>query len=141
MNKNKTNELNKALEGMWDSLTDEQKIKAKECKSMDELMLLAGKFGVELPDEMLTCVAGGGAKGYVNGYLKGLSGGTCPYCGVTHEKITGTQKIKPANEAQEVYVRIYVCPKYHREYYVNPDGSQYDDSLQELNAFGSIKCK
>ena len=133
MDKNKTNELNKALEGMWDSLTDEQKIKAKECKSMDELMLLAGKFGVELPDEMLTCVAGGIAKT--------IPARTCPYCGVTHEKITGRKKIKPANGAKEVYVQIYVCPKYHREYYVNTDGLQYDDSLQEVHSIISSKCK
>ena len=41
MEENKMNELNKALAGMWDSLTDEQKEKAKECNSVDELM---GKF-------------------------------------------------------------------------------------------------
>ena len=58
-NENKVNELNEALKGMWDSLTDEQKEKAKECKSMDELTELAAKFGVELPDEMLETVAGG----------------------------------------------------------------------------------
>ena len=133
MDKNKTNELNKALEGMWDSLTDEQKIKAKECKSMDELMLLAGKFGVELPDEMLTCVAGG--------VEKTVPTRTCPYCGEIHKKITGTKKIKPANGAKEVYVQIYVCPKYHREYYVNTDGLQYDDSLQEVHSIISSKCK
>jgi hypothetical protein len=133
MDKNKTNELNKALEGMWDSLTDEQKIKAKECKSMDELMLLAGKFGVELPDEMLTCVAGGATRD--------LPPFTCPYCGATHKNKTGTKKIKPANEAKEVYVQIYFCPKYHREFYRNPDGTRYDDSLQEVHSIISSKCK
>ncbi len=50
---------NDALKGIWDSLTDEQKAKARECKNMDELMLLAGKMGIELPDEMLDNVAGG----------------------------------------------------------------------------------
>ncbi len=59
MDENKMTELNKAIEGMWDSLTDEQKAKAKECKSMDELKTLAGKEGVELPDELLDAVAGG----------------------------------------------------------------------------------
>ncbi len=58
-NENKTTELNEALKGMWDSLTEEQKEKAKECKSMDELMALAGRMGVELPDELLENVAGG----------------------------------------------------------------------------------
>ncbi len=60
MNENKNaSELNKALEGLWESLTDEQKEKAKACKSMDELTALAGQMGVELPDELLDSVAGG----------------------------------------------------------------------------------
>ena len=48
-----------AVKGIWDGLTDEQKEKVKECKSMDELTELAAKFGVELTDEMLETVAGG----------------------------------------------------------------------------------
>ncbi len=55
----KTKDLNKALQGLWDSLTDNQRVMAKECKTWDELMLLAGRAGVELPDEMLDSVAGG----------------------------------------------------------------------------------
>ena len=34
--------LNEMLAGIWDSLTDEQKEKAKECKTPDELIKLAG---------------------------------------------------------------------------------------------------
>ena len=52
--------LNAALKGIYDSLTDEQKEKAKACKTMDELTALAAKEGVELPDEVLDAVAGGG---------------------------------------------------------------------------------
>ena len=51
--------LNEMLAGIWDSLTDEQKAKAKECKSADELIKLAGEEGIELPDEVLDAVAGG----------------------------------------------------------------------------------
>ena len=51
--------LNRMLEELWDSLTDEQKAKAKECESADELVELAGKEGIELPDEMLEAVSGG----------------------------------------------------------------------------------
>ena len=51
--------LAEALQGIWDSLTDEQKEKAKACKTMDELTVLAGKEGIELPDELLDAVAGG----------------------------------------------------------------------------------
>ena len=52
--------LNAALKGIYDSLTDEQKERAKACKTMDELTALASKEGIELPDEMLDAVAGGG---------------------------------------------------------------------------------
>ena len=73
-NRNIDPKMTETLKGIWDSLTDEQKEKAKECKSMDELTALAGKKGVELPDELLDAVAGGGE------YL--LAGGpVCPYCG------------------------------------------------------------
>ena len=58
-NENKTNKMNEALKGLWDSLTDEQKAKAKECKNMDELMALAGSMGVELTNELLDIVSGG----------------------------------------------------------------------------------
>ncbi len=51
--------MNAALKGIYDSLTDEQKAKAKACKTMDELAALAGKEGIELPDEALDQVAGG----------------------------------------------------------------------------------
>ena len=61
MSENKSaKELNTALKELWNGLTEEQKEKAKQCQSMDELTVLAGKFGVELPDEMLDAVAGGG---------------------------------------------------------------------------------
>ncbi len=51
--------LEEALKNLWDSMTDEQKEKAKACKNMDELIALAGAEGIELPDEMLDAVAGG----------------------------------------------------------------------------------
>ena len=51
--------LNEAVRSMWDSLTDEQKAKAKDCKTLDELLALADKAGVALPDELLEAVAGG----------------------------------------------------------------------------------
>ena len=51
--------LNEMIKGVWESLTDEQKEKAKACKSPDELIKLAGEEGIELPDELLDTVAGG----------------------------------------------------------------------------------
>ena len=58
-NKNIDPKLNAALKGIWESLTDEQKEKAKQCKTMDELTAFAGKEGIELSDEVLDAVAGG----------------------------------------------------------------------------------
>ncbi len=57
--KNLDPKLQAALKGVYDSLTDEQKAKAKACKTMEELTELAGKEGIELPDEALDQVAGG----------------------------------------------------------------------------------
>ncbi len=51
--------LNAALKGIYDSLSDEQKEKAKHCKTLDELTALAAKEGMELPDEALDAVSGG----------------------------------------------------------------------------------
>ncbi len=51
--------LEELLKSIWDSLTDEQKKQAKACKSEAELLELAGKAGIELPDEALDAVAGG----------------------------------------------------------------------------------
>jgi hypothetical protein len=48
------------LNELWDSLTDEQKAKVKECKTADGLVELAGREMIELPDEMLDAVSGGG---------------------------------------------------------------------------------
>ena len=59
--------LNAALKGIWESLTDEQKEKAKTCKSWDELTALAGKEGIELPDEVLDAIAGGSYEVLYNG--------------------------------------------------------------------------
>ena len=51
--------LKTLLDELWDSLTDEQKEKAKACKTADEFIKLAGEEAIELPDEMLEAVAGG----------------------------------------------------------------------------------
>ncbi len=54
--------LTETLRGVWNSLTDEQKAKAVECKTVEELMKLAGEECIELPDEVLEAAAGG----YIN---------------------------------------------------------------------------
>ena len=56
MDEEKMKEL---LASILDGLTDEQKEKAKACKTMDELAAFIEQEGLELPDEMLDAVAGG----------------------------------------------------------------------------------
>ena len=70
--KNIDPKLQETLKGVFDALTDEQKEKAKQCKTMDELMMLAGKEGIELPDEALDKVAGGYPP-----FNKGTDDGSC----------------------------------------------------------------
>ena len=66
MDDKKLNELlNKALA----SLNDEQKKKAKACKTAKELLDLLTESGVELPDEALEKVAGGMGHFFQDFYL------------------------------------------------------------------------
>lgn len=44
---------------IFNELTDEQKVKARECSNAEELMALAKDEGIELTDEQLEGVAGG----------------------------------------------------------------------------------
>ena len=70
MNNEKKNidpKLAEALKGLYDSLTDEQKEKAKGCKTVDELTKLAAAEGIELSDEILDAVAGGVQAGSILG--------------------------------------------------------------------------
>ena len=52
--------MNSVLKGIYDSLTEEQKEKAKDLKTVEEMTEFAAKEGIELPDDMLNAVAGGG---------------------------------------------------------------------------------
>ena len=54
--------MKEAMKDIIDKLSDGQKEKAMACENMDEFMKLADEWGLELPDELVTGVAGGGAK-------------------------------------------------------------------------------
>ena len=58
----KNNDLYKHMAGLLNGLTEEQKEKAKACKTSNELMSFLSEIGVALPDEFLDAVAGGGQK-------------------------------------------------------------------------------
>ena len=49
-------------EELLKGLTEEQIAKVKTCKSQEELLKLAKEEGIELTDEQLTAVSGGGCR-------------------------------------------------------------------------------
>ena len=116
MDENKMTELNRAIRGMWDSLTDEQKEKAKKCQNMDELMLLAGRLGIELPDEMLDTVAGGRARLLPGGGYEPRKAGAnsvalwCPFCRIRQTVIE--YKGTPTH-------RMFRCPSNGRAFFID----------------------
>ena len=58
-NKNVDPKMTAVLKSVYETLSDEQKEKAKACKTTEELMAFVAKEGFELPDEALEAVAGG----------------------------------------------------------------------------------
>ena len=59
-------------EELLKGLSKEQLMKAKACKSKEELLALAKEEGIELTNEQLEAVSGGGCSDIVR---------TCPWCG------------------------------------------------------------
>ncbi len=51
------------IKALLDSLPDEQREKAAACKSKEDLFALLGELGVELSDELMDKIAGGGIYG------------------------------------------------------------------------------
>lgn len=81
-------------EDLLKGLTDEQIQKAKCCKNDDELLALAKKEGIELTEEQLECVSGGGC-GYVVDH--------CPAC--NSENIC----LAPNRTGSDVGKTLYYC--------------------------------
>jgi len=136
MDENKMTELNRAIEGMWDSLTDEQKAAAKECGSMDELALLAGAAGVELPDEMLDAVAGG----IYN--TNPSRPNFCPYCKKKHVKdVRLKDMIIPKGESDRLLVTVFTCTVVDRIfYYSSARNTYYDDNYRPVTVSSGGGC-
>ncbi len=136
MDENKKDELNKALEGIWESLTDEQKAKARECKSMDELAVLAASAGVELPDEMLDAVAGGGNTYYVT------ERAYCYYCHHPHFlRKTGVDFIRPVGDQDLIRMVVYRCGEKNKNFYVSEERNQvYRETGEYLGNWTGLGC-
>ena len=62
-------------------LSDEQIAKVKACKNHDELLSLAKEEGIELTDEQLQVVSGGGACSVISDVGDKINPWDCPKCG------------------------------------------------------------
>ena len=62
-------------------LTEEQIAKVKACKNHEELLAMAKAEGIELTDEQLTAINGGGACTAVSNVGDFLNPFDCPECG------------------------------------------------------------
>ena len=62
-------------------LTEEQIAKVKACKNHEELMALAKKEGVELTEEQLSTISGGGACSVISDIGDKINPFDCPFCG------------------------------------------------------------
>ena len=77
-------------------LSDEQIAKVKACKNHDELLSLAKEEGIELTDEQLTTISGGGACSVISDIGDKVNPWDCPKCGAN----------KPVKDS-----RKYTCEK------------------------------
>ena len=62
-------------------LTKEQIEKVKECKTHEELLVLAKAEGIELTNEQLEAISGGGACSVISDVGDFLNPFDCPECG------------------------------------------------------------
>ena len=62
-------------------LTKEQITKVKACKNSEEILALARAEGIELTDEQLTTISGGGACSVVSDIGDKINPWDCPKCG------------------------------------------------------------
>ena len=62
-------------------LTKEQIERVKACKNSDEILVLAKEEGIELTDEQLTAISGGGVCSVVSDIGDAINQSDCPFCG------------------------------------------------------------
>ena len=82
---------------LLEGLTEEQIAKAKACKNVEEIIAVAKEEGIELNDEQLAAVSGGGCDSG--------SGLKCPECG-SHDI-----KNVPSKNVMGIAVYTYKCKK------------------------------
>ena len=78
-------------EELLKGLTEEQIAKVKACKNHEELLELAKKEGIELTDEQLQAVSGGGVCSAVSELGDKINPFDCPKCGANSPIKDGKQ--------------------------------------------------
>ena len=68
-------------EQLLKGLTKEQIAKVKSCKNHEELLVLAKAEGIELTDEQLAAISGGGACSVISDIGDKVNPWDCPKCG------------------------------------------------------------
>ena len=74
-------------------LTKEQIEKVKTCKNQEELLQLAKAEGIELTEEQLSAISGGGACSVVSDIGDRINPYDCPKCGANDPKKDGKKRI------------------------------------------------
>lgn len=74
-------------------LTKEQIAKVKQCKNHEELLALSKAEGIELTDEQLSAISGGGACSVISDIGDYINPYDCPRCGSNNIKDKGTYYI------------------------------------------------
>ena len=81
----------KSHEELLKGLTQEQIEKIKACKNSEELLELARAEGIELTDEQLTAINGGGACSVISDIGDYINPNDCPKCGSNDVKKDGNR--------------------------------------------------
>ena len=74
-------------------LSEEQIAKVKSCKNHEELLVLAKAEGIELTDEQLSAISGGGACSVVSDIGDYINPYDCPKCGANDPKKDGDKRV------------------------------------------------
>ena len=74
-------------------LTNEQIAKVKACKNHEELLALAKEEDIELTEEQLSAISGGGACSVISDIGDKINPNDCPKCGANGPKKDGYKRV------------------------------------------------
>ena len=78
---------------LLNGLTEEQIAKVRSCKNHEELLELAKAEGIELTEEQLTAISGGGACTVISDIGDKINPNDCPKCGANGPKKDGDKRV------------------------------------------------